>query len=45
MQDFLTFFSSILTTLSDFLLTEPVYYFVGVFLLLFIAGAVKRIIS
>ena len=33
MQDFLTFISSMLSTLSSFLMSEPAIYFVGIFLL------------
>lgn len=43
MPDFLTLWSSMLTTLCSFLMSEPVYYFVGAILLLFTAGIVKRI--
>lgn len=45
MQDFLSFVSFLFEALTNFLLSEPIIWFVGVFLLLFIAGAVKRIIS
>lgn len=42
MSDFLSFFTGILTSLSQFLITEPIIYFVGIFLLAYIAGMVKR---
>lgn len=45
MQSFLTFASQLFGTISSFLLSEPVVWFVGVFLVLFVAGLVKRIIS
>ena len=45
MQDFLTFFSSLFDTLAGFLMTEPVYWFVGVFLLLAVIGLLKRLIT
>ena len=45
MQDFLTFFSSVFDILTDFLMTEPIYWFVGVFLLLAVFGILKRFIT
>lgn len=45
MQSFLDLWSGFLITLSSFLMTEPVIYFVGCVLLLFVAGIVKRAMS
>lgn len=45
MQDFLTFFSSVFDIFADFLMTEPIYWFVGVFLLLAVFGILKRLIT
>lgn len=44
MQDFLTFASSILSMVSTFLLTEPICYFFGLFLLLGVVGIVRNIL-
>lgn len=45
MQDLLTFIGYLLPIICDFLLTEPISYFVGVFILLAVGGLVKRIIT
>lgn len=43
MQSFTAFFSAILGAIADFLMTEPISYFVGLTVLLFIAGLVRYI--
>lgn len=45
MQDVLTFCIYLLPVICDFLMTEPICYFVGVFILLCVGGLIKRIIS
>ena len=45
MQDLLTFIGELLPIVCDFLMTEPINYFVGVFILLAVGGLIKRIIS
>lgn len=44
MQDFLTFFSVLMTDISDFLLSEPIVWFVGIMLLFVIVRLFKYII-
>lgn len=43
MPNFTQFFSAILSAVSDFLMTEPISYFVGLTVLLFVAGLVRYI--
>lgn len=43
MPDFTQFFSAILSAVADFLMTEPISYFVGLTVLLFVAGLVRYI--
>lgn len=45
MQDFITFWSAILSELSGFLLSDPAIWFVGIFLLLAVAQLFKYITS
>jgi len=40
---FSSFFSSILSEVADFLLTEPISYFTGIMVLFFIAALVRYI--
>lgn len=44
MQDFVTFMASMLSTICDFLLSEPIIWFVGIFLLSAVAGFVFKIL-
>lgn len=43
MQDVLNFCMSLLTLIPQFLLSDPIRYFVGIFILLAIVGLVFRI--
>lgn len=43
MISFSTFFRDILSAVSDFLMSEPINYFVGIVVLFFIASLVKYI--
>lgn len=43
MPDFLNFFSGLLNAVCDFLMSEPINYFVGIMVLLFIAALVRYI--
>lgn len=45
MQDFLTFLSVLLQIVATFLMTEPIYYFTGIVILLAVVALVKRIIN
>lgn len=45
MTNFTTFISVLFSTFSDFCLSEPIIYFLGVFLVLFIIGILKKLIS
>ena len=45
MQDLLTFIEYLLPAICEFLLTEPINYFVGIFVFLAVVGLVKRIIN
>lgn len=45
MQDFLDLWSGWLLSISEFLMTEPIIYFVGCILLLFVAGIVKNMMT
>ena len=44
MQDFVSFWSALFGILSDFLLSEPVIWFVAVVLLICVAGFINTII-
>lgn len=44
MQSFVSFWSQLFGILSDFLLSEPIIWFVGVLLLICIAGFINTII-
>lgn len=44
MQDLLNFLYTLCGIICDFLLTEPIYYFTGVLILLFIGSLVNRLI-
>lgn len=43
MPSFTSFFSSVLSEVADFLMTEPINYFVGLTVLLFVAALVRYI--
>lgn len=45
MQELLNFLYTLCQIICDFLLTEPIYYFTGVFILLFVGSIVNRIIN
>ena len=45
MQDFVTFWGSFLDLISDFLLAEPMIWFVGICILILIAGFIRSIIK
>lgn len=45
MQDLLNFIEYLLPAVCDFLLTEPINYFVGIFIFLAVVGLVKKIIN
>lgn len=45
MENMTAFFQWILTSVANFLASEPIIYFVGVFLLVVIIQAVKMIIK
>lgn len=44
MSNFTGFIDSLLHSLSDFLMTEPICWFVGIAVLFFIAGLVRYMI-
>ena len=44
MQDFLSLWSGFLTSICDFLLTEPVIWFTGCFVLIAVSAVFKKII-
>lgn len=44
MQDFLSLWSGFLTSICDFLLTEPVIWFTGCFVLIAVVAVVNKII-
>lgn len=44
MSQMMEFWEFILSSLPDFLLSEPIVYFVGLYILLVIVGVVQRII-
>ena len=43
MPNFSTFFSAILSSVAEFLMSEPINYFVGIVVLFYIAGLVRYI--
>ena len=45
MQELLSFIEFLLPTVCDFLLTEPINYFVGIFIFLAVVDLVKKIIK
>lgn len=45
MQDFLIFIDDLLKIVATFLMTEPIYYFTGIVILLAVVALVKRIIN
>ncbi len=45
MQDVIVFWTALLQAVADFLLTEPISWFTGIFVLLAIVGIVRRIID
>ena len=45
MQDVLNFCIYLLPVVCEFLLSDPIRYFVGIFILLGVGGLIKRIIS
>lgn len=45
MQDFLTFTTELLRNVSSFLMSEPIVWFVGVFLVLAVTKLVFQIIN
>ena len=45
MQDFLTFITQLLSAVSSFLMTEPIVWFVGVFLLGAVVAVFHKLIS
>lgn len=45
MQDFLTFITQLLSAVSSFLMTEPIVWFVGVFLLGAVIAVFHKLIS
>lgn len=45
MQELLSFIEFLLPTICEFLLTEPINYFVGIFIFLAVVGLVKKIIK
>lgn len=44
MQDVILFWSQLLGVVAEFLLTEPINWFTGIILLLFVVQLVRRII-
>lgn len=44
MQDFVSFWSDLFGIVSDFLLSEPIIWFVGIFILICLAGFLNSII-
>ena len=45
MQNFLTFVTSLLSAVSSFLLTDPIQWFVGIFLLGAVVAVFHKIIN
>lgn len=45
MQNFVSFWSSMLDIVSDFLLAEPIIWFVGCFILIFILGFLQKLLN
>lgn len=44
MQNFVSFWGSMFELVSDFLLSEPIIWFVGILILILIAGFIRSII-
>ena len=44
MQNFVTFWGEMFSLVADFLMSEPVIWFVGLFILIVIAGFITKII-
>lgn len=44
MQNFVSLWSDIFSIVSDFLMSEPIIYFVGIIILICIAGFINKII-
>lgn len=45
MQNFVIFWSSMLDIVSDFLLSEPIIWFIGCFILIFILGFLQKLLN
>lgn len=45
MNDMLSFFQQFLVMLADFLMTEPVKYFTGIFIGICVIGIVKKLFN
>lgn len=44
MQDFVTLWSSLFGIVTDFLMSPPIIWFVGIVILILIAGFIRKII-
>lgn len=44
MSNFISFSQQFLSIIVDFLMSEPIFWFVGLFLLLVIVGVVRRLL-
>lgn len=44
MPNFVSFFSTFLEIVVDFLMAEPMIWFVGLFILLIVVGVVRRLL-
>lgn len=45
MQNFVSFWSSMFQIVSDFLMSDPIIYFVGLFILIVLVGFIREIIT
>ena len=45
MQNFVSFWASMFDIVCDFLLSDPIIYFVGLFILIVIVGFIKEIVT
>lgn len=45
MQDFVSFWSAMFSIVCDFLLSEPIIWFVGIFVLICVCGLLQRLIN
>lgn len=45
MTDFFTFVNSLFDSLAAFLMTEPIKWFIGIFLIVAVAGLVRKILT